>query len=469
MEKEAFRIEHDLLGPRHVPRDAYWGIHTLRARENFALSQCKTPPQLIRAVALVKKACCIANRDLSFLDEWMADAIIAACDDVYLGKLDDQFPLDAIQGGAGTSTNMNVNEVIANRALEYVGKTKGDYDTIHPLDHVNLHQSTNDIYPTAVKIAAISELRRLSEAITNLQEVFQQKEKEFAGIVTIGRTELQNAVPMTLGGQFSSFAEAIARDRWRTFKCEERLRIVNIGGTAVGTGLTAPRSYIFLVIERLRELTGLGLSRGENLLDQTANADVFVEVAGCVNAHAANLQKICTDLRLLHFLKEISLPAVQAGSSIMPGKVNPVILEAAIGAAIKTKAEMLIVTETASCGSFQINEFMPLLAFSLLATLDLLTATNAVMSKHVQQIVAHNETCSLHVNNNPTLITAFLPHIGYEQAERLVKQYTMETIEGSDFRQFLEEQLGKDLVDRVLSPANLMSLGYRTKLGDNQS
>lgn len=462
MDKEAFRIEHDLLGQRLVPQNVYWGIHTLRALENFPLGQCKTPLELIRAVTLVKKACCLANRELGFLDESVADALLAACDDVYLGKLDEQFPLHALQGGAGTSTNMNVNEVIANRALEYIGKTKGDYDVIHPVDHVNLHQSTNDTYPTAVKVAAIFGLRRLSEAITKLQEVLQQKEKEFAGIVVIGRTELQNAVPITLGGQFSSFAEAIARDRWRTFKCEERLRIVNIGGTAVGTGLTAPRSYIFLVIEKLRELTGLGLSRGENLLDQTANADVFVEVAGSINAHAANLQKICTDLRLLHFLEEISLPAVQAGSSIMPGKVNPVILEAVISVAIKTKADMQVVTETASCGSLQINELMPLLAFSLLATLDLLTAANTLLSKHVQEIAAHSETCSLHVSNNPTLITAFLPHIGYERAERLVKEYADRNMEEIGFRRFLEERLGKDFVDQVLSPANLMSLGYRT-------
>ena len=286
----------------------------------------------------------------------------------------DQFPVDALQGGAGTSTNMNVNEVIANRAIEILGGARGEYSRVHPIEDVNLNQSTNDTYPTALKVSAITGLRRLSEAIAGLQGAFQEKERQFAAIVTIGRTELQEAVPITLGAEFSGFAEAVSRDRWRTFKCEERLRVVNIGGTAVGTGISAPRSYIFLVIERLRDVTGLGLARGENLLDQTANADCFVEVSGILKAHAASLVKICNDLRLLSLLGEMRVPGAQAGSSIMPGKVNPVLLEAGIQAGMKVMANDALIADACSRGSLQINEFLPLVSFALHESLDLLAA-----------------------------------------------------------------------------------------------
>jgi aspartate ammonia-lyase len=265
------RIEHDMLGEKVVPSAAYWGIHTQRALENFFLGEGRVALPLIRAVAMVKKACAKANSELGFLPPKKASAIMAVCDEIMIGELEDQFILDPLQGGAGTSTNMNVNEVIANRGLEMMGCAKGDYTTLHPLEDVNLHQSTNDVYPTAVKVAAILELKRLSAGIAELQGALQRKEKEFAGIVKLGRTEMQDAVPLTLGAEFSGWAEAIARDRWRTFKCEERLRVVNIGGTAVGTGIGAPRDYIFLVIEKLREVTGLGVSRGENPVGETAN------------------------------------------------------------------------------------------------------------------------------------------------------------------------------------------------------
>ncbi len=243
---------------------------------------------------------------------------------------------------------------------------------VSPLDHVNLHQSTNDTFPTAIKVAGIIGLRRLSEAVARLQGAFQDKEKEFGLIVKIGRTELQEAVPITLGMEFSAFAEAISRDRWRIFKCEERLRVVNIGGTAVGTGLAAPRDYIFLVIEKLRDVTGLGLARGENLPGETANADPFVEISGILKAHASNLAKIANDLRLLNLLGEIKVPGLQAGSSIMPGKINPVIMEAAIQAAIKAMANDFIITEAASRGTLQLSEFLPVLADALLESLELL-------------------------------------------------------------------------------------------------
>jgi aspartate ammonia-lyase len=457
-----YRVESDLLGKREIPSDVYWGIHTLRAMENFRFGLSPVNSQLIRALAMVKKACCMTNRELGYITADIASGIENACDEIISGELRDQFPISSLQGGAGTSTNMNVNEVIANRALELMGKSKGEYSFCHPLEHVNLHQSTNDVYPTAVKISAILGIRELSSAIARLQGAFQQKEKEYASIIKIGRTELQEAVPMTLGAQFSSFADAVARDRWRTFKCEERLRVVNIGGTAVGTGLTAPRSYIFLVIERLREICGCGLTRGENVIDQTANADVFVEVSGILSAHAANLAKIAADLRMMHVFHEIKLPAVQAGSSMMPGKVNPVICEAVISAAIKVTANNTVIADCAARGSLQLNEFMPLIASSLLESIDILASTDSVLADHVGKIEADLHSANIQVNQSITLVTAFVPYIGYEKAQSLVKEF-IESGE-TDFNNYLKNKLGNSLVEQVLAPANLVSLGYREHL-----
>ncbi len=453
------RLETDLIGSLEIAGDVYWGVYTERARRNFDFGFAKVHPDLIAALAMVKKACCLANYELGFLEEKKAKAILTACDEVIEGRLQDQFPLDALQGGAGTSTNMNINEVIANRAIEILGGQKGDYYLVHPLHDVNLHQSTNDTYPTAIKVACIFKLRALSETIARLQGAFQRKEKEFAGIVKIGRTELQEAVPITLGAEFAAFAEAIARDRWRTFKCEERLRVVNLGGTAVGTGLTAPREYIFLVIERLREITGLGLCRGENLPGETANADPFVEVSGIMKAHASNLIKICNDLRLLNLLGEIKLPALQSGSSIMPGKVNPALCEAGIQIGLKVMANDFLITEAASRSTLQINEFLPLLAHALLESMDLLLNFDRVLTEYVKGIKADAKKCKEYVDKSLTIVTALLPVIGYKQAEALVKEF-LESGE-TDFRAFLKKRLGEELVEEVLSPYKLTALGYR--------
>lgn len=469
--KKEYRVEKDLLGEKEVPSHVYWGIHTARAKENFPLSGYLVPQPLIQALAMVKKACCIANAELGYLKEDVAQAIEESCNQIIEGKLAEQFPLDALQGGAGTSTNMNINEVITNRACELLGSQKGDHARVHPIEHVNLHQSTNDVYPTALKIAAIRGIRKLSQIIARVQGAFQRKEKEFSEIVSMGRTEMQDAVPIALGGQFASFAEALARDRWRTFKCEERLRVVNIGGTAVGTGLTAPREYIFLVIERLRDVTGLGLTRGEHVMDQTSNADCFVEASGMLNAHAANLIKISRDLRLLHFMREIELPALQAGSSIMPGKVNPVLIESAISVAMKVQANDTLIARAASNGTLQINEFLPLIAFSFLESIGLLCSIGRLLDRHVRTIRANPDICSRNVDKSPLLITAFLPYIGYEAAQDLLRDFKQEGDSKQErdsrherngsFREFLCRRLGEDLVDKVLSPHNLMALGYR--------
>jgi aspartate ammonia-lyase len=454
-----YRIEKDFLGEKKIPQEAYWGIHTQRALENFPISGYKVNPSLVKALAMVKKGCCQANLELGYLQEKKGEAILLACDEVIEGKFVDQFPVDALQGGAGTSSNMNINEVVANRAVELLGGNKGDDQAVHPIEDVNLHQSTNDVYPTAIKIASIFLFRDLSQTIAQAQGAFQRKEKEFAKIVKVGKTELQEAVPITLGGEFSAFGEALARDRWRTFKCEERLRVVNIGGTAVGTGLSSPRSFIFLVIEKLREITGLGLSRGENLLDATANTDPFVEVSGILKAHASSLIKIANDLRLLHLLGEIELPKLQPGSSIMPGKVNPVALEATMQVGLKVMANDLVVTEACSRSTLQINEFLPLLAHSLLESLDLLIRMNQILAGHVEGITANEAKCREIFDQSPMLITAFLPYIGYDRAAALLKEFFSSG--RKNVREFLSEKLGPSLVGKILSPERLISLGYR--------
>ncbi|TLM97689.1 aspartate ammonia-lyase, partial [bacterium] len=324
------RKEHDLLGTREIPAELYYGIHTLRALENFPVTGRPMHRELVLALVTVKKAAAAANTETGGLTEKRGAAIMNACDEILAGRFLDQFVVDAIQGGAGTSANMNANEVIANAAIELIGGKKGDYSLVHPLDDVNMSQSTNDVYPTALRLAAIRMLIPLSETFAELQETLQEKENEFAAVLKTGRTQLQDAVPVTLGQEFGAYAQAVARDRWRLYKVEERLRQVNIGGTAVGTGINAGRKYIYVLTEKLREYTGLGLARAEYMMDITQNADVFVEVSGLLKSAAVNLTKIANDLRLLSSgpkagLGEINLPPVQAGSSIMPGKVNPVI------------------------------------------------------------------------------------------------------------------------------------------------
>jgi len=420
------RLEQDFLGTKAVPAEAYWGIHTQRALENFSLSSQKVHPNLIKALAVVKISAAQANMELGFLCEDPAYAIMEAGSEILAGKLADQFPLDALQGGAGTSSNMNVNEVIANRATELLGGRKGEY-LVHPLDHVNLHQSTNDVYPTALRIAAINMLLPLSEQIAELQDALQQKEAEFAGILKPGRTQLQDALPVTLGQEFSAWAQAVARDRWRLYKVEERLRQVNLGGTAVGTGLNAPPDYIYLVVEKLRNNTGIGLARAENMLDVTQNADVFVEVSGLLKAAAVNLNKIANDLRLLSSgpytgFGEINLPEMQAGSSIMPGKVNPIIPEAVNQAAYQIMACDLAVTMACQNGQLEINQFLPLVAHNLLSAIDILANAAAILSeKCLKGITANQERCTELIEKSLITAPVLLPHLGYEKTARVVK------------------------------------------------
>jgi len=320
---------------------------------------------------------------------------------------------------------MNANEVLANRAIEILGGTKGKYDTVHPLDHVNLSQSTNDVFPTAVRLASIRLLTAASAAMADLQKALQHKEAEFADIVKVGRTEMQDAVPITLGQEFAAWAQAVQRDWWRLYKAEERLRQVNLGGTAIGTGLNADKDYVLLAARILRDNTGVNLARAENMIDATQNCDVFVEVSGFVKSAAVNLHKISADLRLLSSgpragINEIDLPALQAGSSIMPGKVNPVATEAVTQAAFQIMANDLAITLAASSGQLELNAFVPLMAHNLFQSLELLTNASDLLSERcIPGITANEDRCRELLESGFTLVTALSPYIGYEAASKL--------------------------------------------------
>jgi aspartate ammonia-lyase len=425
----AYRMERDFLGEWPVPTAALHGIHTERALENFPLARRLVHSELARAYGTVKLACAVTNRSLGAWadDPAKAEAIERACRELSEGKLVENIIVDALQGGAGTSLNMNVNEVLANRSLELLGKTCGAYELVSPLDDLNLHQSTNDTYPTALRLAAIHRLHALEQMVVALQESFQAAEKRLAHVVKVGRTQLQDAVLTTLGREMSAYAEAINRDRWRIYKCEERLRVVNLGGTAIGTGLAAPRQFIFQAVDRLRELTGIGFARAENLVDATQNADVFVEVSGILKAHAVSLLKICSDLRLLASgpeagFGEIRLPARQAGSSIMPGKVNPVIPEAVSQAAMLVMGHDATIAMACASGNLELNPFLPLVADCLLESLDLMTRADDILRRHcIEGLEADEARCRRFVENSTAAATALLPALGYERACEIVR------------------------------------------------
>jgi len=460
------RTEKDLLGSKQIPADALWGIHTARAVENFQLSGRMIHPELIKAFGDVKLACAQTSIQLGFWKEndLKAGAIEKACFEMSQGLLDAHILVDALQGGAGTSTNMNVNEVIANRALQILGEKSGNYEIVSPLDDINLHQSTNDTYPTAMKIASIRLLRKLEQNVLALQESFQQKEREFSHIVKIGRTQLQDAVLTTLGREMSAYAEAFNRDRWRIYKCEERLRVVNLGGTAIGTGLGAPKQFIFRVVDRLRENTNIGLARAENLIDGTQNTDVFVEVSGILKAHATNLLKISNDLRLLSSgpnagFCEIILPAKQAGSSIMPGKVNPVIPEAVAQIAIRVMGNDQIISQASSAGNLELNQFMPLIADTLLENLTLLVNASVIFREHcVDGIIANEEVCKRNVENSTATITALIPKIGYEKASEIVKIAQKEFLSIKDAA-IKSKYIREEDFNELITPESVCKLG----------
>ncbi|MEU5188177.1 aspartate ammonia-lyase [Streptomyces klenkii] len=424
------RTEHDLLGDRDVPAAAYYGVHTLRAVENFPITG--TPiaayPDLVTALASVKQAAALANRDLGLLDDRKAGAIVDACEEIRAGQWHDHFVVDVIQGGAGTSSNMNANEVIANRALELLGHAKGEYRHLHPLEDVNAGQSTNDVYPTAVRLSLQLAAARLLEAMDVLRGAFAAKAEEFADVLKMGRTQLQDAVPMTLGQEFAAYAVMLEEDRARLAEACALLREINLGGTAIGTGLNAHPAYPELACRHLASLTGVPVTVAGDLVEATQDMGAFVQLSGVLKRIAVKLSKTCNDLRLLSCgpragLAEINLPAVQAGSSIMPGKVNPVIPEVVNQIAFEVIGNDVTVTFAAEGGQLQLNAFEPVIAHSLLKSLTHLRAGCLTLAERcVDGITANREHLARLVGQSIGLATALNPYIGYEQATAVAQE-----------------------------------------------
>ena len=418
------RLEHDLLGNFEIPNDAYWGVHTARAVENFPISGVPIGHyrSLIKGLAFVKEAATEANFALGELPESIYKPIIQACQDVASGSLDSEFVVDAIQGGAGTSTNMNANEVIANRALEIAGFKKGEYEHIHPLNHVNKSQSTNDVYPTALKVALILEIRELLTAMAHLRAAYATKAAEFRDVIKMGRTQLQDAVPMTLGQEFATFARMTMEDEQRLIEVLPLLAEINLGGTAIGTGINAPAGYAAEACRRLSQLAGIQLVVAEDMVEATQDAGVFVMVSGVLKRVAVKMSKTANDLRLLSSgpragFGEINLPPRQAGSSIMPGKVNPVIPEVVNQIAYSVIGNDVTVTMAAEAGQLQLNAFEPIMCRALMMSItQLRQGCYALADRCVSGITANVEKMRNDVERSIGLVTALSPLLGYENA-----------------------------------------------------
>jgi aspartate ammonia-lyase len=430
MAANRFRREHDLLGERSVPMNAYYGVHTVRALENFAITG--TPisiyPDLVVALACIKEAAALANNELGLLDDERMRAIAQACEDVRSGALLEEFVVDVIQGGAGTSTNMNANEVIANRALEIMGHRKGEYQYLHPVEHVNMSQSTNDVYPTAIKVALHLGIRRLIAAMAELRAAFDAKAREFSEVLKMGRTQLQDAVPMTLGQEFSTYAVMLSEDEQRLQEASLLIHEINLGATAIGTGINAHPRYAELVCRRLAEITGIDLVVATNLVEATQDAGAFVQLSGVMKRVAVKLSKTCNDLRLLSSgpragFNEINLPPMQAGSSIMPGKVNPVIPEVVNQIAFEVIGNDVTVSFAAEAGQLQLNAFEPIIAHSLFKGLKHLhNGCLTLADKCVKGITANREHLRRLVEHSIGIVTALNPYIGYERATAVAKE-----------------------------------------------
>lgn len=426
--EQEYRMEHDSIGDKKVPADAYYGVQTLRAYENFQITGLRVDPAMIRSIAEIKKAAAIVNSEVGRLDQKRASAICKACDEIIAGKLLDQFIVDPIQGGAGTSFNMNANEVIANRAIELLGGKKGDYAIVHPNDHVNFGQSTNDVYPSSGRMAALSLLTDAKAEMMRLAFALDQKAKEFDGVIKMGRTQLQDAVPIRLGQEFSAWARTVRRDMHRFDLAARELRSINLGGTAIGTGINADRNYVYNIVEKAADISGLDLVQANDLVDATQDLDSCAMVSGIMKTCAVSLSKMSNDLRLMSSgprcgLGEINLPAKQNGSSIMPGKVNPVIPEVVNQVAfniIGNDATIAIATEA---GQLELNAFEPVIFFNLFMSIRTLTGAMKTLTDNcITGITANIDHCAALVNGSIGIITALSPYIGYEKTAAIAKE-----------------------------------------------
>ena len=457
------RLEHDFLGEMEIPANIYYGIQTMRALENFYVSgqPISTFPDFIRALAWIKKAAAKANAKLGVLPENIEKGICAACDDIIEGKLLDQFPVDVIQGGAGTSTNMNANEVIANRALEIMGHQKGEYQYCHPNNHVNCSQSTNDAYPSALRLALYVKLGRLIGDIDYLRQGFAAKGDEFAHVVKMGRTQLQDAVPMTLGMEFHAYANTLGEEITRLEEARKLALEINMGATAIGTGICSPKGYIDLVIKELWAVSGIPVKSSPNLVEATWDTGCYVQISGALKRSATKISKICNDLRLLSSgprtgLNEINLPKMQPGSSIMPGKVNPVMPEMVNQICFDIMGKDVTIAIASEAGQLELNVMEPIMALCMFNGINRLgKGIRALQDRCVNGITANTERCRQMVEHSIGIVTALLPYIGYEKAAAIAKE-ALAT--GKSVVQLAIDQnlLATGEIEKILSPENML-------------
>lgn len=460
----ATRKEHDFIGELEIDDDVYYGIQTFRAMENFHITNERLSdfPVFVNALAQVKKAAALANYELGLLDGNIKDAICKACDQIIAGQYHDQFVVDMIQGGAGTSTNMNANEVIANIALELMGHKKGEYQYCHPNDHVNLSQSTNDAYPTALRIALYERLSGLTESMRILKESYAKKADEFQDILKMGRTQLQDAVPMTLGQEFKTFELMINKDIERVLDARNLVRIINLGGTAIGTGINSHPDYKHIVEEKIQEVTGRPFITATDLIEATQSTGAYVQISGVLKRVSVKLSKVCNDLRLLSSgpragLNEINLPKMQPGSSIMPGKVNPVIPEVVNQVCFAVIGNDITVTMAAEGGQLQLNVFEPVIAYSLFNSIVMLNRAMVTLAhKCIDGITANEDVCKSFVLNSVGIVTALNPYIGYENSASIAKE-CLNT--GKSVYDIALERglLSKEQLDEIFKPQNMIN------------
>lgn len=466
--KITYRTESDLLGDLQVPTQAYYGVQTQRAIDNFHISGSKMGdfPEFVKAIAYVKLAAAQTNHQLGLLDEKLLKHITQACQELIDGKMNDQFPVDMIQGGAGTSVNMNANEVIANRVLEIMGYERGDYQYCSPNDHINLSQSTNDAYPTTVKLAIIKMNQTLIKHLKQLVKSFRKKGEEFYDVIKMGRTQLQDAVPMTLGQEFEAFAATMEEEVTRLQNNANLFLEINMGGTAIGTGLNAPKGYAKLCAENLAKLTGEPFVSAPNLVEATPDTGSYVIYSSALKRMAVKLSKICNDLRLLSSgpragLNEINLPAMQPGSSIMPGKVNPVIPEVVNQVCFKVYGNDLTVTFAAEAGQLQLNVMEPVLCQSIIESIVFMQrAIDTLREKCIDGITANREVCRNMVVNSIGIVTALNPYIGYKASSKIAKE-ALATGKSVYELVIEKELLSQEKLDKILDPKNMLGLNYK--------
>ena len=468
MKKTDYRVEKDSIGVKDIPEEVYYGVQTLRAAENFHITGLNMHPEIINSLAYIKKASAITNCEVGILEKKKAQAIVQACDEIIEGKFHDDFIVDPIQGGAGTSLNMNANEVIANRAIEILGGKKGDYTIVNPNDDVNCGQSTNDVIPTAGKMTSLHLLQNLKKQLLRLYDALNEKAKEFDHVIKMGRTQMQDAVPIRLGQEFKAYSVAIMRDIHRMDKAMDEMRTLNMGGTAIGTGINADENYLRRIVPNLSEISGMEFIQAFDLIDATQNLDSFVAVSGAVKACAVTLSKMSNDLRLMSSgpragFGEINLPAKQNGSSIMPGKVNPVIPEVVNQVAFNIIGNDMTITMAAEAGQLELNAFEPIIFYCMFQSIDTLGyAVETLVDNCIVGITANEERCRQLVENSVGIITAICPHVGYEKTADIAKK-AINSNESVRSLILKENIMYEEELSRILDPIHMTEPGISGK------